>query len=257
MLSEFGDQTNKVAGVFASDDPDGAGWYNAFPPALEEAGYTVVGVDEKLGLAPFGTTDYTSVINEWKAADVQILWGNSPSPHFAPIWRQAKQLGFQPKMVGAARAALFYDDVLSWGGDLPHGVGIEIWWDPSYPPEMFPGIGDTTPQSLADRWTAATGDPLNPAIGWSYPHIQILADAIERAGTLDPDAVNKALGETDILGINGRVVFNPETHDSGVALSYGQWFKTDTPEQWECRIIYSAHDFLDVTAEPIFPIPYD
>ncbi len=255
MLDQFGDQTNKVAGVFASDDPDGVGWYGLFPTALEEAGYTVIGVDKKLGLTPFGTTDYTSVINEWKANDVQILWGNSPSPHFAPIWRQSKQLGFQPKMVGAARAALYYVDVVSWGGDLPNGVGIEIWWDPSY--RDSPGIGDTTPRSLAARWTAATGEPVNPAIGWSYPHIQILVDAIERAGTLDAEAVNKAIGETDIMGINHRVVFDPETHASAVPLSYGQWFKTDTPDKWELKIIYSSHDFLDVSAEAVFPIPYD
>jgi len=255
MLDMFGDQTNKVAGVFASDDPDGVGWYGLFPKALGEAGYEVVGIDKKLGLAPFGTTDYTSVINEWKDNDVEVLWGNSPSPHFAPIWRQAKALGFQPKMVGAARAALFYPDVNSWGGDLPNGVGIEIWWDPSY--KDSPGIGDTTPLSLAERWAKATGEPLNPNIGWSYMHIQILVDAIERAGTLDADAVVKAIGETDMMTICHRVLFDKETHLSRIPLSYGQWFKTDTPEKWELKIVFSEHDFIDVAAEPVFPVPYD
>ena len=60
-----------------------------------------------------------------------------------------------------------------------------------------------------------------------------------------------------MMAMNHRVVFNPETHASQVPLSYGQWFPTDTPEQWELKIIYSVHDFLDVSAEAVFPIPYD
>jgi len=44
MLDMFADQTNKVAGVLASDDADGVGWYGLFPGALEEYGLTVIGV---------------------------------------------------------------------------------------------------------------------------------------------------------------------------------------------------------------------
>jgi branched-chain amino acid transport system substrate-binding protein len=36
MIDLFGDQTNKKAGVFASDEPDGRGWYALFPPMLGE-----------------------------------------------------------------------------------------------------------------------------------------------------------------------------------------------------------------------------
>ncbi len=253
-LDMFGDQTNKVAAVFASDDPDGVGWYGLFPTALEEAGYDVIGVDKKLGLTPFGTTDFTSVINEWKDNDVQILWGNCPSPHFAPLWRQARALDFKPKMVSAARAALFYPDIVAWGGDLPWGVGIEIWWDTSY--KDSPGIGGTTPMSLTERWVKETGQPLNPGIGWSYQFIQILIDAIERAGTLDADAVVKAIGETDMMTMAHRVLFDKETQFSRIPLTYGQWYKTDKPQVWELPIVFSEHDFIKATAEPMFPVPY-
>ena len=158
-------------------------------------------------------------------------------------------------MVAAGRAALFYPDVVAWGGDLPLSVGIEIWWDPTF--EDSPGIGGTTPQSLADRWTEATGEPINPNIGWSYAHVQILVDAIERAGTLDPDAVNTAIGETDLLTMMHRVKFEEGTQMSRVPLAFGQWFKTDSPEVWELKIVFSEHDFIDVAAEPVFPVLYD
>jgi len=162
-------------------------------------------------------------------------------------------MGFEPKMVSAGRAGLFYVDVSTWGGDLPQGIGTEIWWSSSY---QTPGFGDTTPQSLTDRWTEATGQPFNPSVGASYATMQILVDAIERAGTLDPEAFNKAIGETDLMTMIHRVKFDEDQY-SRYPLIYGQWQKTDKPWVWELPIVLSKHDFLPAQAAPIFPIPYE
>jgi len=256
MLDKFGDQTNKKVGVFALDDPDGIGWYGLFPKALGEWGYDVIGTEEELGLFPRGTTDFTPIIKEWKDNDVEILWGNCSGPDFGTLWRQCHTLGFKPKVVFVARAALEYADVNAWGGDLANGIGTELKWDPSL--EGCPGIGDTTPQSLWERWREETGRPLSRGIAESgYRPMQVLFDAIERAGTLDGDAVNKAIGETDMVTIDHRVKFDPDTHFSWGPLFFGQWQKTDKPWVWECPVVFSNHDFVPVTAEPVFPVPYD
>jgi branched-chain amino acid transport system substrate-binding protein len=255
MLDMFGDQTNKVAGVFASDDADGIGWYGLFPGALEEWGATVIGMEEKLGLFPMGTTDFTPIISEWKDNDVEILWGNCPGPDFGTLWKQCSAQGFKPKICFCGRAPLFYVDASSWGGDLPLGVGVEVWWDRVYPADSCPGIGGTTAESLTQRWTAATGQPLNPAIGHGYLEAQVMLDAIERAGTLDGTAIKNAIAETDMLSINGRVKFIQEEHFSGIPLFVGQWVKTDKPHVWELPIVFSQHDWLKPAHEPIFPIP--
>lgn len=44
-------------------------------------------------------------------------------------------------------------------------------------------------------------------ISTSYMGVYLLKEAIERAGTVDSDAVRKALKETDILGVYGRMKF--------------------------------------------------
>ena len=253
LLDEFGDQTNKIAGVFASDEPAGTAWYRLFPGALEKWGAEVIGADKDLGLFPPGTTDFTPMIREWMDNDVEILWGNCPSALFATLWRQAHTLGFQPKMVYAARASLFYSEVLSWGGDLPLGVGTERWWDPSY--QGCFGIGDTTPQTLYERWHEDTGRAVNPNIGFGYTSVQILVDAIERAGTIDGVKVNQALADTDLMTIASHVKFD-ENQFSRLPLFYSQWQKTDDGE-WSSEIIVSQHDFIPETAEPLFPIPYE
>lgn len=254
MLDMYGDQTNKKVALFALEDADGVGWYAAYPGILEGLGYDVCGADEELGLVPEGTTDFSSIINEWKDYGCEILWGNAPAPFFGALWQQCSAMGFEPTMVSIGRAPLFYVDVTSWGEDLPLGIGCEIWWDPSF--ENSPGIGDTTPQSLAERWTEDTGTPLNRNIGPGYSIIQVLIDAIERAGTLDGEEVNAALAETDLMTIRHRVLFEGN-HFSRGPLVYGQWQKTSETWTWECPVIFSVHDFIEATADPIFPIPYD
>lgn len=46
----------------------------------------------------------------------------------------------------------------------------------------------------------------------SYMAVYVLRDAIERAGTLDSDKVVPELEKTDIMGVYGRLRFNPKSH---------------------------------------------
>jgi branched-chain amino acid transport system substrate-binding protein len=253
-IERFGNQTNMKAGVFSSDDPDGVGWYALFPPTLKDLGCDVIGVDKKLGLFPFETTDFSSIIQEWKNNNVQILWGNCPAPIFGSLWKQAHMLGFQPKIVSVDRAALYYTDVVAWGGDLPNGIGTTTFWTPDI--KIFEAIGDTTPMSLYERWLKKKKRPMNFAMGFGYQVVQVLVDSIERASTLNADAVLKAIGETDMMTMYGHVKFDQKTRFARSPTFFGQWQKTDKPEKWDCPIVFSHHDFQPKRAEFLFPIPY-
>jgi branched-chain amino acid transport system substrate-binding protein len=46
----------------------------------------------------------------------------------------------------------------------------------------------------------------------SYMAVYVLRDAIEKAGTLDSDAVVTALEKTDLMGVYGRIRFDPKSH---------------------------------------------
>ena len=163
-------------------------------------------------------------------------------------------MNFKPKMVFVSEAGLFYTDVIAWGGDLPNGINCELWWSPDYD---TPGYGDTTAHSLGQRWLEETGEPMTQGIGTGYLPVQILLAAVEQAGTLDSEAVNKAMGELDIETINFRVAFDPATHISLQPLFNGQWQKTGGPDIWNMEVTYSDFDFLPTTADFLFPIPYD
>jgi len=255
VLDHIAGQTNYRAAVYATDDPDGVGWYEGMPLMLQAEGYDVLGLERNLGLFVPGTTDFSSMIRDWKDYGCEIMWGCAPGVDTGVLLRQCREMGFNPKMVWAAKAGLFYIDVAAWGGNIPLGVGCERWWD-NVGWQSCPGIGDTTAQSLTERWIKETGQPLMPSIGWGYMGSQILFDAIERAGTLDAEAVNEAMRETDLMTMNHRVQFD-ENHFNRSPLAFGQWFKTDKPEVWEVKVVFSQHDFIPVAADFVFPIPYD
>jgi branched-chain amino acid transport system substrate-binding protein len=255
VLEKYREQTNKQVGVFASDEPDGRGWYEVIPKVLTGQGLEVH-VEDNLGLFPMDAMDFSSMIQKWKRYNIEIIWGNAPAPLFGAMWRQCRTMNFRPKMVIATRASLYFEDVTAWGGDLPLGVSGEAWWSPAFDPKATPGIAGTTPMSLFERWHKDTGRPLNPGIGWGYNGIQILTNAIERAGSLDSDAVIEALSKTDMPTISSpRVVFN-ENQSARLPIFFNQWQKTDKPWKWESKVVYSNLDFVPAEAEMLFPIPY-
>jgi ABC-type branched-subunit amino acid transport system substrate-binding protein len=253
VLDANAGQTNKKVAAFALDDADGRAWYMAFTGAAKEAGYDCYGADEQFGIFPGDTTDFSPLIKEWMKAGCEIMWGNCPGPHYGMLWKQCHTLGFEPKFVSATRAGGYYNDVKGWGGDLPNGVGMEEFWNPQV---KGVGIGDTTPESLFQRFNEKTGQPLAQGIGYEYGEAQMLFAAIEKAGTLDPDAVCKALSELDMMTMNGRASFEKGTQFWRWPVAWGQWQKTDNPWVWEAPTVFSLNDFLVPTANYIFPMPY-
>ncbi len=253
MMDKLTKQTNMQVAAFASDEPDGRGWYLSFAPVMAKKGFKIYGVKKEFGLVPMETTDFSSLILAWKKANCQILWANCPGPFFGAMWRQARRMGFKPKMVFATRAALFYTDVKSWGDDLANGVCNEMFWNPEI--KDSPGIGSTTPKSLYERWQKKTGQGLNQNVGMGYAHAQLMIDAIQRAGSLDADKINQAMKTADLMTIYNRIKFDTD-HFSRMPVAFGQWVKTNKPYIWEDPVIISYHDFLQTTAKMIFPMPY-
>jgi branched-chain amino acid transport system substrate-binding protein len=64
-------------------------------------------------------------------------------------------------------------------------------------------------QAYTDRWNIP---PEGLGSSSSYMAVYVLKDAIERAGTIESDAVVSALEKTDMMGVYGRIRFNPKSH---------------------------------------------
>jgi branched-chain amino acid transport system substrate-binding protein len=247
--------TNNITGVFASSDADGVGWYATFPGILEAHNYTVANVS---GMFDIGTTNFDTIIDGWKAANVTIIWGNCPGSDFGNLYSACYAAGFRPEICLAARAALFPVDVASWGTTPPlgWGVGCEQWWSACYTAANgFVGIGNRTAASLAADFVAQPSHPpLNLAIGSGYMAAQVMLDAIHRAGNLNATDINAAMAATDLDTIDGWVNFDSTTHFSAVPLAFGQWFFNNVTSSFTYYTTASVLGIIPTQQSPLFPV---
>ncbi len=71
--------------------------------------------------------------------------------------------------------------------------------------EKFPGVEEINAKHQTDF-----GRPADILVGPAYACVQILADSIQRAGTLDRDAIRDAFADTDMPTVIGPVTFNAD-----------------------------------------------
>jgi len=67
----------------------------------------------------------------------------------------------------------------------------------------------------------------------TYDAIRLLVEAIERAGTLEADAVIIELEKTDYVGTSGRVVFTGRDAENPHDVMYGPGYVTGLATQWQ------------------------
>ncbi|HEX9643084.1 MAG TPA: amino acid ABC transporter substrate-binding protein [Acidimicrobiia bacterium] len=147
-----------------------------------------------------GSTDFTDIILRGQAADVEVLLSLPTPPDGFGIYQQMGELGWKPPFNLVVRAA----DVPTWNdlGDAGDGVVLSAPWHPAL---GFPGT-----DAVNERHLEEEGRPADPVVGSAYALVEILADAIARAGTLDHDAVRDAIAATDLMTIIGPVTFRED-----------------------------------------------
>ncbi len=157
--------------------------------------------------------DFTSYFTAMKEADVEILvplLAMQNSISFAKEWHDIEP----PFVVWGIN---FYgQDSLYWEWTEGKCETMSIMAHPSV--AGYPITDKTIParEAYFERWghvPTFVGSSTYGAIRF------VLADAIERAGTIETEAVIKALEETDLYGIDGRVVYT-SSHNLMVGEGY-------------------------------------
>lgn len=172
---------------------EGTMWKEKAP----EFGYEIVYYGE---YAP-RTADYSEMILKAKAAGAEALFSLPSPPDGIAMIKQMKELGWSPKFILMIRApeGVTWSETMGKDGDF---VTIFNGWHYS---ETFPGVAE-----LNAAFQAKYGRPADLLSGPAYACIQILAQAIEAAGTLDRDAIRDAIAATDMMTVVGPVTFNAD-----------------------------------------------
>ena len=213
-------KTNKVVALCAQNDSDGVAWAEGAQIGVESAGYKMI----DHGRFPVGTNDYSSQINTWKKANVEILFANMAPPDFNSLWRQCYRNGFIPKVATAGRAGMFASVIEALGNDLGLGLTVEACWHPSFP--FKSSLSGQTAQEFADSYEKTFNKQWTQPLGGLHSGYEILADVLNRAQTLDKEALRKAFYDTNLDTLQGPTKFmenNTATTPNGCL----QWVKGD------------------------------
>jgi branched-chain amino acid transport system substrate-binding protein len=218
ILQEQTDWGDELAGFWEAD--------------AAEAGFEVVAHES---YTP-GNQDFTDAILSLQAADVQVLLSLPNPPDGITLFSQMAELGWTPAFSLAIRApdAPTWMEALGTNGDF---VGLMPGWHNAMD---FPGVAE-----LNEKHVELMGRPADPIVGPAYASIQILAAAIEAAGTLDRDAVRDAIAATDMDTVIGPVTFNED--GTGVVTTALLQYQNGRPE-----LIWPA-EFA--TADVVYPAP--
>jgi branched-chain amino acid transport system substrate-binding protein len=195
--------TDKVVAAAFPNDSDGNAFRAVFPPIAKAAGYKMV-----LSAAyPDGTTNYTSMISQFKAANAEFFTNVPLPPDFATMWKQSIQQGFRPKLATVAKVLLFPTDAYAMGSSV-YNVATDTWWVPSLPwTSSFTGEGC---QQMANEFEATTGGQWNANIS-NYS----LFEAAHAAFTSVSDPHDKAELAAAIHKVNIRALAGPLDFASG------------------------------------------
>jgi len=219
-------ETNKKVAALWPNDGDGNAWASdvGMPPALAAAGYELTDPGRYQNL----TDDFSAQINAFKQAGADIMVGIPIPPDFTTFWTQAKQQGFNPKLVSVAKALLFPESVAALG-DLGHNLTCEVWWSPAHP--FTSSITGESAADMAAGFEAAAGRPWTMPVGFVHALFEVAADAIKR--TEDPTdgaALAAAIGATNLDTVVGKVQWGRDNvpdfarkNVSKTPLVGGQW----------------------------------
>ncbi|HSZ44337.1 MAG TPA: ABC transporter substrate-binding protein [Streptosporangiaceae bacterium] len=204
--------TDKVVAAAFPSDPDGDAFRAVFPPIVTGAGYTF----DMSTAYPDGTTNYTSMITQFKADKADFFTNVPLPPDFAAMWHQSIQQGFRPKLATVAKVLLFPTDAYAMGAEA-YNIATDTWWVPTLPwTSTFTG---ESCQTMANEYEAAVGSQWNANIS-NYSLFEIAHAAL--TSVTDPhdhSEVADAIHNVNIQALAGPLNFASGGPAPGVAIT--------------------------------------
>jgi branched-chain amino acid transport system substrate-binding protein len=176
---------------------------------FEKAGWEVIEQEAY----PTGTSDFSSALMKARSKGAQVIMPIFDMPQSGILVKQWKSMNVPALMAGFISPLAGTDAWKSFDAKIGGAINCVF--------EMGSAIAsDKLPKSVEfyNKYKKIYGKELQAGHGPApaYESVYILAEAIERAGSLDADAIVAQLKKTDRMGIMGRIRF-----DEGNQVIYG------------------------------------
>lgn len=188
---------------------------------------------------PMGAKDLSPLLKQIKAADVDALLAFTYPAETFLITQQAKAIGLNPKLFYMSIGTAFAAYRETFGARMIEGVMGTGAWNPKVP---YPGA-----KEFWERMVQFVGPAKVDWYGnaFVYSSVQVLEQAIEKAGTLDRKKIRQVLASETFNTVIGPVKYVDQINVQSPG-EVGQW-------QNGAYEIVAAKEKR--TAQPIYPKP--
>jgi branched-chain amino acid transport system substrate-binding protein len=176
---------------------------------FDKAGWEVLGEEAY----PTGTSDFSSALMKARANGAQVIMPIFDMPQSGILVKQWKSMKIPALLAGFISPLAGSEAWNTFDGKIGGSMNSIF--------ELGSAIDSPkVPQSVEfyQKYKKTYGKALQAGHGPApaYESVYILAEAIERAGSLDPDAIVAELQKTDRMGVMGRIKY-----DQGNQVVYG------------------------------------
>jgi branched-chain amino acid transport system substrate-binding protein len=184
----------------------GAGVANAVRRGLRERGVAVT-MDEAYAL---GELDYSALVSKMQAAGIDVFFVGGYHQETGLMFRQTRDQGYDPRLIASSAVAT---------ADFPMiaGSGLDG--------TLMVAAADmrTSPQAadVVARFHAQGYEPQGYTLN-SYAVVQVWAQAVAAAGSLDPESVIEAMHSRQFDTVLGRIGFDQKGDVTG--FDPWQWY---------------------------------
>jgi branched-chain amino acid transport system substrate-binding protein len=148
-------------------------------------------------------TDFTSILTKIKAAGAEAALVSGHTEESLNFTQQAKELNVCPKIISMTVGPSEADFRKSLGKDAEYIYGVASWSTQM----NFNGYLFKTTQDFVQQFKAKFDYDPDYHNASGIADVAVFKDAIQRAGSLDPDKVRAAIASTKLDTIYGRVEF--------------------------------------------------
>jgi len=186
----------------------------------KKRGYTIV-AEQKY--AP-PTRDFASIILDLKSAGADTIFSVPVPPQSIVIVKQMKELNYAPKVTCFIRGpdlSTYWD---AMGKDANYIVSDGNWDETM----KYPG-NDKVVKDYRAKYPNVTS--IGIPVGCAYGAVQILAKAIETAGTLDREKIRSTICKVEMMTVRGPMKFR-ENGSGIIRYGFRQWFNGKNVLVW-------------------------
>jgi branched-chain amino acid transport system substrate-binding protein len=181
---------------------------------FEKAGWSVVGQESY----PTGASDFSSALMKARSGGAQVILPIFDMPQSGILVKQWNSMKVPALMAGFISPLAGPGAWNTFEKKIAGAVNVNF--------ELGSAIASKkVPQSVAflQAYEKKFGKPMEAGHGPAptYESVYILKEAIERAGSLDPDAVSAEIKKTDRMGVMGRIKFD-EGQQAVFGMDYNQ-----------------------------------